>query len=57
MDALTAPIVKPELNEEQSKEGSYSRTVDQAKAQRVRRNNPNEEIERNECKYKDFMTG
>lgn len=43
------------LNEGQYEEGSYSRTVNQAEPQRGRMNNPNEEIERNGCKYNEFM--
>ncbi|XP_052621088.1 uncharacterized protein LOC128126933 [Lactuca sativa] len=39
----------PELEE-----GNYSRTVSQAEPQVVRRNNQDEGIERNRCKYKDF---
>lgn len=55
MDEPTAPVAQPKLNEEQSEEGSYNRTVYQAKQRRVRKNNPDKEIERNGCKYKDFM--
>lgn len=43
------------MNEGQSEEWSYSRNVDRAEPQRVRRNKPGEEVERNRCNYKDFM--
>ena len=49
------PVEKPELNGESSEEGNYIQTVSRVEPQRVRRNNLDEEIERNGCKYKDFM--
>ena len=51
----TALIVQRKLEEEQSEEGNYSRNVSQAEPQVVRSNNPDVRIERNGCKYKEFM--
>lgn len=50
------PIVEPELNEGHSEEGYYSRTVSQAKPQIFIGNNMDEGVDRNGCKYKNFMT-
>lgn len=52
---VTVPVDELALNEVQSEERSYNRTVDHGELRRVRRNKPNEMIERNGCTYKDFM--
>ena len=52
---VTALVDELVLNGRKSKEGSYNRTVDQDEPQKVKRNNHDEGIERNESKYKDFM--
>ena len=40
-DEPIVPIVQPELNIEQSDEGNYNQTVNQAEPRVVRRNHPN----------------
>ena len=55
-EELTMPIEQPELNEGQSEEGNYSGTVGQADAPVIRRINQDDGVERNGCKYKDFLT-
>ena len=49
------PVIWTELNEEQSEEGNYSRTVKRLELQVVRRNNPEVGIKGEGCKYNDFM--
>lgn len=51
----TAPIVQPELNEDQSEEGNYSRAVTQAAPRVIRRNDPAKGVDRSKYKYKDYM--
>ncbi|KAL7582700.1 hypothetical protein Lser_V15G42899 [Lactuca serriola] len=55
-DEPTVPIVQPELNEGQSEEGNFNRTVSQTEPPVVRRNNQDEGIKRNGRKYKDSTT-
>ena len=55
IDEASAPVLQPKLNEELPEEGNYSRTVCRIEPRRLRRNNPDEEIEKYGCKYKDFM--
>ena len=55
-EELTVPIEQPELNDGQSKEGNDSRTVGQADPPVIRRNNKDDGVEWNGCKYKDFLT-
>ena len=51
-----ASVMQCELNEYHLDEGNYSRTVSQAEPQRVRRNNPDNDIEMDRCKYKYFIS-
>ena len=53
-DEHTILVEQPKLDEGQLEEWNYSMIVSQAKPPVVRRNNQDERIERNECKYKDF---
>lgn len=52
---VTTPIMELVLNEHQPKEGNYSKVVDHTESQRGRMKNSELEINRNGCKYKDFM--
>lgn len=45
----------PILNECQSEKENYNMIVDQTESRMVRRNNAEEEINRNRCRYKEFM--
>ena len=54
-DEPIVPIIKPEMNIEQSEEGNYSRTVSQVKPRVVRRNDTEKEIERDGRMYKNFL--
>ncbi|KAL7591377.1 uncharacterized protein LOC111880758 [Lactuca sativa] len=49
------PVEQPELNDEQSEEGNYSRTVSQAEPTVAERNNPKREINRDGRMYKNFL--
>lgn len=49
-------MIDKQFNEERSEEGNYNRIVDQDKPQVIRRKNLDEGVDRNGCKYKDFMT-
>ena len=55
-EEATIQIEQPKLNEGQTEEGNYSGTVGQVNPPIVRQNNQDEEVERNGCKYKDFLT-
>jgi len=55
-EEATIQIEQPELNEGQTEEGNYSGTVGQVNPPIVRQNNQDDEVERNGCKYKDFLT-
>ena len=55
-DEPSMPVEKSGLNDGQSEEGSYCRTVGQAELPVIRRNNQDEGVKRNGCKYKDFIT-
>ena len=55
-DEATVPIVQQEPILEQSEEGNYSRSVGQADPPVNRRNGQDDVVERNRCKYKDFLT-
>ncbi|XP_052622666.1 glycine-rich protein 2-like [Lactuca sativa] len=44
------PVKQPELNDDQSEEGNYSRSVGQTEPLVVRRNNHEDGVERNGCK-------
>ena len=50
------PVEQPELNDGQLEEGNYSRSGGQTEPLVDRRNNQEEGVEKNGCKYKDFMT-
>ena len=54
-EETTIQIEQPELNEGQTEEENYSGTVGQADPPVIRRNNQDDEVERNGCKYKDFL--
>lgn len=46
---LTTPIVEIVINNAQSEEGSYCKSVKQTEPRKVRRNNIEEEIDKNGC--------
>ena len=52
----TILVVQPNMDEEQSEEGNYSRTASQDELCVIRRNQPIEGDDGCGCKYKDFMT-
>ena len=51
-----SPIVQLELEEEQSGEGNYSRTVSQVEPQVVRRNDLERGIDKDGCKYNPHIS-
>ena len=55
-EEATIQIEQPELNEGQTEEGNNSGTVGQVNPPIVRQNNQDDGVERNGCKYKNFLT-
>ena len=49
------PVEQPELNDGQSEEGNYSRTISQVEPTVAERNNLKKEVNRDERMYKNFL--